>query len=474
MSRAIEVQDVSKRFVLRHNPQGDLKFRFLGVFQPRHREVREEFWALRHVSIGIDQGDSVALVGRNGSGKSTLLKLIAGLHEPTSGKILVSARARIGTMIELGVGFHGELTGQENVFLNAAIHGLPRQEIVDLYPRVVEYSGLGPFMEVPLKNYSSGMHMRLGFAVAANLKPDILLIDEIFAVGDQDFQQQCMGTLKQFQAGGGTILFVSHAPQAVSAMCRRACLLDGGSLLFDGDVAVGLAQYNRLLAAGRAGGSPVSAGFRARPIHAALSDAELDAAWHRLAVGGHWAEAGAWGADLLRSHGLEPHHYAIEMGCGSLATALQLLPVMDQSHFWGFDVDLALYETGVHIESVRASVDITRGHFIINDQFDLSESPHTYDCALSNSFFRRLDAAGVAACIAATVKKLKRGGRYFVSWLEPGRGESGAPAEGMAAPAVHDFGLLSRAAEAAGAEIARLETAHPRGDSVAVITRRAA
>jgi ABC-type polysaccharide/polyol phosphate transport system ATPase subunit len=475
--RAIEVQDVSKRFVLRHNPQGDLKFRFLGVFQTRHREVREEFWALRHVSIGVDRGDAVALVGRNGSGKSTLLKLVAGLHEPTSGKILVSSGARIGTMIELGVGFHGELTGQENVFLNAAIHGLSRAEIVDLYPRVVAYSGLGSFMEVPLKNFSSGMHMRLGFAVAANLKPDILLIDEIFAVGDQDFQQQCMATLKQFQDGGGTILFVSHAPQSVKSICRRACLLDGGNLLFDGEVAAGLAQYTRLLAAGprpgtSADGAAVSAGFRARPVHAALSEAELDVAWHRLAVGGHWAEAGAWGANLLRSHGLEPRHYAIEMGCGSLATAVHLLPFMDQSHYWGFDVDLGLYETGVHIESVRASIDVARGHFIVNNQFNLSESPHSYDYALSNSFFRRRDAAGVAACIAATVKKLGKGAPYFVSWLEPGAAAAGERVDGVPAPCAHDFALLARAADAAGADIARLDVAHPRGDSVAVITKR--
>ena len=472
MSPVIDARDLSKRFLLRYNRAGDLKGRFLGVFDSRHREHREEFWALKHVSIGIDAGESVALIGRNGSGKSTLLKLIAGLHEPTTGQILIADGARIGTMIELGVGFHGELTGQENVFLNAAIHGLARQEIVDLYPKVVEYSGLEHFMEVPIKSYSSGMHMRLGFAIAANLRPDILLIDEIFAVGDQDFQQQCMATLKQFQAGGGTTLFVSHAPAAVSAICTRACLLDGGDLLFDGDVPRGLAQYDRMLAAARKIEAPVARGFRARPIHAALTDAELDVAWHRLATGGHWTEGGRWGFELLRSHGLQPHHYVLEAGCGSLATAVHLLPLLDQSHYWGYEVDLGLFEAGTQIEAPRANVESTNGHFIVNDRFDFSESPYAFDFALANSFFQRLDAAGVGRCIAAVSRKLQPQGRFFVSWLEPGA--AGPRTEGMPPPAVHSYEFLHQVAESVGATIARLDApAHPRGDSAAVITRRA-
>jgi ABC-type polysaccharide/polyol phosphate transport system ATPase subunit len=472
MSRVIDAQDLSKRFLLRHNRSGDLKVRVLGVFEARHRERVEEFWALKHVSLAIDAGESVGLIGRNGSGKSTLLKLIAGLHEPTTGRILTAPRARIGTMIELGVGFHAELTGQENVFLNAAIHGLPRQEIVDMYPRVVEYSGLGHFMEVPLKSYSSGMHMRLGFAIAANLRPDILLIDEIFAVGDQDFQQQCMATLQQFQAGGGTILFVSHAPAAVQAICSRACLLDGGELLFDGSVGRGIAQYERMLAAAHRIEAPVSKGFRARPIHAALTDAELDVAWHRLAMGGHWTDAGRWGFELLQSQGLEPRHYVLEAGSGSLPTALHLLPRVDQSHYWGYDIDVGLYEAGVQIEAARADVDVTKGHFIINDSFDLSDSPHRYDFALANSFFQRLDAAGVGQCIAAVVRRLQPKGRFFVSWQEPG--SAAPPIDGTPEPAAHAYDFLERVTEAAGGSIERVSApAHPRGDSVAVITRRA-
>jgi ABC-type polysaccharide/polyol phosphate transport system ATPase subunit len=243
----IDAQLVSKRFLLRHNASVELKVRFLSLLHPAKRQSIEEFWALKNVSFRIEPGEAVGLVGRNGSGKSTLLKMIAGIHRPTSGRLLVRRDARISSMIELGIGFHPELTGRENVALSASIHGLSRAEIERIYDAVVEYSGLEHFIDVPIKNYSSGMHMRLGFAIAANLAPDILLLDEIFAVGDADFQQQCIATINRFIAEGTTSLFVSHAPAAVRMICKRVCVLDGGELLFDGDVEDGLAFYSRLL-----------------------------------------------------------------------------------------------------------------------------------------------------------------------------------------------------------------------------------
>jgi ABC-type polysaccharide/polyol phosphate transport system ATPase subunit len=244
----IEARSVSKQFLLRHNASVELKVRVLGMFHAEKRESIEEFWALRDVSLQIEQGQALGLVGRNGSGKSTLLKLIAGIYRPTGGRLLVARNARIASMIELGVGFHPELTGRENVFLSAAIHGLTRAEIERMYDAIVEYSGLEHFIDVPIKNYSSGMHMRLGFAIAANLDPDILLLDEIFAVGDADFQQRCVETIKGFQRQGKTIIFVSHAPSAVRAICRRVCVLDRGQLVFDGDVEAGLMFYERSVA----------------------------------------------------------------------------------------------------------------------------------------------------------------------------------------------------------------------------------
>jgi ABC-type polysaccharide/polyol phosphate transport system ATPase subunit len=244
----IDAQSVSKQFLLRHNASAELKVRFLGFLHPDQRQSIEEFWALRDISLRIEHGEALGLVGRNGSGKSTLLKLIAGIHRPTSGRLLVARHARISSMIELGVGFHPELTGRENVFLSASIHGLSRAEIERIYDAVVEYSGLEHFIDVPIKNYSSGMYMRLGFAIAANLAPDILLLDEIFAVGDADFQQRCSATVQRFMAEGKTIIFVSHSPSAIRGICRRVCVLDKGRLAFDGDVDGGLDFYDRLLA----------------------------------------------------------------------------------------------------------------------------------------------------------------------------------------------------------------------------------
>jgi ABC-2 type transport system ATP-binding protein len=151
-------------------------------------------------------------------------------------------------MIELGVGFHHELSGRENVFLSASIHGLSRPEIERIYEKVVEYSGLDHFIDVPVKNYSSGMYMRLGFAIAANLDPDVLLLDEIFAVGDADFQQRCIATVNSFIARGKTIVFVSHSAEAIRSICKRVCVLEQGQLVFDGDVETGLQYYEDLLA----------------------------------------------------------------------------------------------------------------------------------------------------------------------------------------------------------------------------------
>jgi ABC-type polysaccharide/polyol phosphate transport system ATPase subunit len=246
MSVVIDAQGISKRFSLRHTRSNELKVKFLALFQPRHHDRVEDFWALRDVSVTIRRGEVVGLIGRNGSGKSTLLKIVAGLHRPTTGRLLMPEGTRIGTMIELGVAFHPELTGEENVYLNASVYGLTRAEIAALYPRVVEYSGLEHFMDTPLKSYSSGMQLRLGFAVAAHLDPDILLLDEIFAVGDAEFQRKCFLTLKEFRARGKTILFVSHTPSSIRSMCDRVCVLEQGRLQFDGTVDEGLSFYEQL------------------------------------------------------------------------------------------------------------------------------------------------------------------------------------------------------------------------------------
>jgi ABC-2 type transport system ATP-binding protein/lipopolysaccharide transport system ATP-binding protein len=244
----IQVFQVSKAFVIRHNKADSLKSQVIGVFYKRYREQKEIFWALRDVSLNISPGEAFGLVGRNGSGKSTLLKIIAGIYPPTHGGVQLPNGARMGTMIELGVGFHPELTGKENVFLGASIHGLIRKEIQEIYERVVEFSELENFMDTPIKNYSSGMHARLGFALAVNLNPNILIIDEVLAVGDEAFQQKCVKQIDKFRAEGKTIIFVSHSPEAVKKICDRVCVLDHGSPVFLGKAEEAFEHYHKLLA----------------------------------------------------------------------------------------------------------------------------------------------------------------------------------------------------------------------------------
>jgi ABC-type polysaccharide/polyol phosphate transport system ATPase subunit/SAM-dependent methyltransferase len=474
MASVLEAHGVSKRFVLRHNPSGELKTRVLGLLHRDRRQRTEDFWALRDVTLRVARGDAVGLVGRNGSGKSTFLKLVAAIHRPTSGRLLLARGARVGSLIELGIGFHPELTGQENVFMNAAIHGLSRAEAAAIYDAVVDYAGLRHFMDVPLKNYSSGMHMRLGFAIAAQLDPDVLLLDEIFAVGDEDFQKQCARTLQAFRERGRTILFVSHSAAAVQAICRRACVLDSGRLVYDGTVDGALTEYRRLMAA-----APHAA-IRGDGPPPPVDRGDPDLAWHRLATGGRWDEQGQWVSDFLRRQGLRPDHYVLEVGCGSLAAAARLLPYMEQSHYWGFEKNVDLFVAGVQIELPRLGVRPERGHFILNDDFDLSESPHAYDLALASSLVRRLTLNSIARCIAAVVKKLGPGGRFFLTWpdnpdpqaFDPRMQPDGTRTFSDREPFHYSFPMLAAIAESIGARAERIDdTSHPRGEQILVIRR---
>ena len=248
MSAAIELKNVAKSFIIRHNRNNSLKSNIVGVFHKRFREQTEILWALKGITFEINHGEAIGLIGRNGSGKSTLLKIIAGIYPPTSGRVNV-ANARVGTMIELGVGFHPELTGQENIYLGASIYGLTRKDIDKIYARIVEFSELDGFMDTAVKNYSSGMQARLGFALAVNLDPDILLVDEVLAVGDEAFQRKCMAWMDRFRMAGKTIVFVSHNPEDVRKICDRACVLDLGSVIFLGKTDEAIDQYHSLLGA---------------------------------------------------------------------------------------------------------------------------------------------------------------------------------------------------------------------------------
>jgi lipopolysaccharide transport system ATP-binding protein len=239
----IAVEKLSKRYVIGHQRTGDDGLRHVlesavrAPFKWRARREQngrknEEFWALRDVSFAVRHGEAVGIVGRNGAGKSTLLKLLSRITEPTSGSIRY--RGRVSSLLEVGTGFHPELTGRENIFLNAAILGMKRTDIRRKFDEIVAFSEIERFLDTPVKRYSSGMYVRLAFGVAAHLEPDILLVDEVLAVGDATFQKKCLGKMGNVVQEGRTVLFVSHNMAAIASLCTRGVLLESGSLKLSG------------------------------------------------------------------------------------------------------------------------------------------------------------------------------------------------------------------------------------------------
>jgi ABC-2 type transport system ATP-binding protein len=239
-SAAITVEDIGKRFRRYKERPTSIKQRLT-----RFRTTAEEFWALRDVTIDVPEGSTLGLIGPNGSGKTTLLKIIAGILRPTEGR--VATRGRIAALLALGAGFHPELTGRENVYLNASILGLSRQETGRLFDDIVAFAELDDFIDSQVKFYSSGMYVRLGFAVAVHVDPSILLIDEVLAVGDEGFQRKCLDRVRDFQQEGRTIVFVTHAVDQVLQVCDRAVMLRRGAIAALGDPAEVVRDFHLLM-----------------------------------------------------------------------------------------------------------------------------------------------------------------------------------------------------------------------------------
>jgi len=205
----------------------------------------DEIWALKDVNLDVGRGEVVGIIGPNGAGKSTLLKVLSQITEPTEGEVRI--RGRVGSLLEVGTGMHPELTGKENVYLNGSILGMRRAEIEARYEEIVEFAGIKNFMSTPIKRYSSGMRVRLGFAIAAHLEPEILIVDEVLAVGDLNFQKKCLGKMESMAGSGRTVLFVSHSMDAVRLLCSRAVLVDHGQIAHDGDAASVIERYRALM-----------------------------------------------------------------------------------------------------------------------------------------------------------------------------------------------------------------------------------
>lgn len=243
MSNALEVQNVGKAYLLKHDPDAAVRYlslrdaignSFNNIFSARKdgKKFEEVFWALDNISFNVAHGEKIGIIGRNGAGKSTLLKIIARITTPSRGRLKISGH--VASLLEVGTGFHPELTGRENIFLNGSILGMSRSDIRLKFDEIVSFAEVERFLDTPVKRYSSGMYMRLAFAVAAHLEPEILIVDEVLAVGDAAFQKKCLGKMEEVGQEGRTVLFVSHNMGAISEFCDRAILLNQGLILADG------------------------------------------------------------------------------------------------------------------------------------------------------------------------------------------------------------------------------------------------
>jgi lipopolysaccharide transport system ATP-binding protein len=255
MNSVISVENLGKKYLLSHKGRESYaalrdvianRIRTIGarLFTPGslpESSLQEEFWALRDVSFEVKQGERLGIIGRNGAGKSTLLKILSRITEPTEGRVRI--RGRVASLLEVGTGFHPELTGRENIFLNGAILGMGRAEIAGKFDEIVAFAEVEKFLDTPVKRYSSGMYVRLAFAVAAHLEPEILIVDEVLAVGDAQFQKKCMGKMEEVGREGRTVLFVSHNTVAIEALCTTGIILNQGNILFYGDARVAVRKY---------------------------------------------------------------------------------------------------------------------------------------------------------------------------------------------------------------------------------------
>lgn len=245
---ALKIENIKKKYVIKHvtkkpdDKKERAKLALYNITHPKQANQKEDFWALNGVNFEVKQGEKVGIIGKNGAGKSTLLKVISRITEPTDGRI--EFYGKISSMLEVGTGFNRELTGRENIYLNGAILGMTRAEIDAKFDDILEFSEVGKFIDTPVKRYSSGMFVRLAFAVASHLEPDILLVDEVLAVGDTRFQKKCIQKMRSIADSGKTILFVSHQMNTIRQLCDRVIVLKEGKVIYDGEVEGGIRLYN--------------------------------------------------------------------------------------------------------------------------------------------------------------------------------------------------------------------------------------
>ncbi len=360
-------------------------------------DAEDGIWAVRDVSFELRKGEALGLVGRNGAGKSTLLKLLARITTPTAGRI--ELRGRVATLLEVGTGFHPDLTGRENIYLNGAILGMRRAEIARKYDEIVEFSGVERFLETPVKRYSSGMFVRLGFAVAAHLHPDVLLVDEVLAVGDTEFQRRCLGKMRETANEGRAVIFVSHNLTAVQRLCTRALLIEGGQVRMDGTPDRVVESYLTQVQGRQGGGVSILPDSVER---VGSGEARL----RRVVL------RDARGNPIDRIHLGEPLRV--------LATYEVLEPVRDVC----FEVAVAstdgeLLATAQSIDRGRPSADLSRGWYEVETEIDVTLMPHELNLAVGmhRSYTNSVDF--VERAISFSTMNVDESGTERYSWSVP-------------------------------------------------------
>lgn len=320
MKAAISVEGLGKRYIISHRaPQryrtlrDEIAEKIRSAFRRSGDQIsmasptKEDFWAVRDVSFEVHEGDRVGIIGRNGAGKSTLLKMLSRITEPTEGRIAL--QGRVASLLEVGTGFHPELTGRENIFLNGSILGMKRQEIQAKFDEIVSFSGVEKFLDTPVKRYSSGMYVRLAFAVAAHLDSEILLVDEVLAVGDAEFQAKCLSRMESISASGRTVLFVSHNLSAVQRLCNTGVFMNAGCLVTEGAISNVLEAYQDAIS----GTSANSADIEVNPGQAKFTRWELESASTRLSHACHSRDVCRFAFSLASRRAIQDAYFGLAL-----------------------------------------------------------------------------------------------------------------------------------------------------------------
>lgn len=396
MSLAVTLEHVSKRYRKNLKNFRNLAGYLLQLPSP------DEFWALDDLTFTVQPGEIFGIIGQNGAGKSTILKIFARITTPTHGVVQMSGR--VAALIEIGAGLHPDLTGQENIFLYGSIMGMNRREIRQKFDVIVAFSELKPWLQTPVRFYSSGMYLRLAFAIAIHTDPDIVLIDEILAVGDHAFQKKCLALMEEYRRQHKVIIVVSHNLGQIARLCDRALWLENGRMVMLGT-----------------GTAVVNAYTKATSERSQiLID---DVPWHRLEVGGLWEKIGKPQLDYLITQGLQPDDFLLDIGCGSLRGGVHFIAYLKSGHYFGVDKEPALLAAGNDIELEQRGLQAKAHVLKAMDDFEVQKLGQAFDYVWAHTVFKYLSLNQIIQCLMNVEKVLKPGGKFYATYFENTEGK---------------------------------------------------